>query len=118
MTESMDNLNIRKFILKKRIDIIVEVIALKDTSLKLQTHIPEFYKELVSLLRDIHKYIITQELTEEMMNYSFKGVSYVEHIVNLLDKTYIELKLKTENSEENYKGLVEAIGMCKSKFTE
>lgn len=118
MTESMDNLNIRKFILKKRIDIIIEVIALKDTSLKLQTYMPEFYKELVTLLRDIHKFLVKQELTDEMLDYSFKGVSYVEHIVNLLDKTYIELKLKTENAEQNYQGLIEAITLCKSKFTE
>ncbi len=107
-------LEIRLFVLIKRVGIIMEVTELKNKHLLLYETMPEFMDNILTLVDKIQTYITTEKLTEEMLNYSYEGVTFVERILNLLDTLYLEKEKPTYHRQYNeVNGLLK---LCTTKF--
>ncbi len=108
-------LEIRLFVLIKRVRIIMEVMELKNKQYLLYETMPEFMDNILSLMDNIQTYITTEKLTEEMLNYSYEGVTFVERIINLLDTLYLEREKPTYYRQ--YKEVNKLVTLCETKFT-
>ncbi len=122
------SLQIRLFILIKRMRIILDVMELKKIQFNMTEEMPEFIDGVVSTIDTIQNYVTKQELCNDMLDYSYDGVMYIEKIMNLLDSLYSEKmknqnkekkikRVKTENNyDKKYKSTIELLEQCKLKF--
>jgi hypothetical protein len=119
---SESTVKIRLYILNKRIDIIIDVIKMKNDQYNLSLEMPEFYNNMLNLLEKINIYIKTEtektenNLCDQFLDYCYIVLNYIERIMNLLDELYIEFHINKELFDKKYKDILGLIEDCSSKF--
>ncbi len=102
---SSHSLDIRLFILIKRIRIILDVVELKQK--QYNNKMTDFVVNIMNLLETIQIYVCREELCDEMLDYGYKGIMYTEKIMNLLDSIY---------SDKHYKDIIQLLQQCRLKY--
>lgn len=104
----MSSLQVRSFILIKRIRIVLDVLEIKKKDI-----LVDFVDKCLIVIEKIHNYSLHEELSDEMLDYCYHGLSFLERIINLMDNLHFELLF---NNKNNYIECIHMLNDLSLKF--